>query len=125
MEESWDGIDRRQTPKNKDMIFRLVNVGNIIVWVIFVAALVIFHYARPETISGVQRYWGVSGRQEWNEVLTLWLLGLLAVCTLLSTVLIFMRKQRNRRKNESWWSNLLFLGAVSGAFALWVLQIVV
>ena len=122
MDKEWDGIDRRQTPKTKDLLYRFVIAGNVLVWLVFVGAMTVFHYARPEQISGVQRFWGITGREEWHASLTVWLLSLLAICTLLSAVLIFLRKQRNRRKNESWFSNLTFLGLVCVGFTVFILR---
>ena len=121
-DKKWDGVDRRHLPKQKDIFYRLVMAGNILVWFLFVGALAVYHYARPEQISGVQRFWGVTGREEWNTSLTIWLLSLLALCALLSTGLVIMRKQRNRRKNESWFSNLTFLALVCIGFAVFVLK---
>lgn len=121
-DKKWDGVDRRHIPKQKDIFYRLVMAGNILVWFLFVGALTLYHYARPEQISGVQRFWGVTGREEWNTSLTIWLLSLLAVCALVSTVLVIMRRQRNRRKNESWFSNLTFLALVCIGFAVFVLK---
>ena len=124
MEKKWDGIDRRQIGKGHDWFYRVINAGNILVWLVFLAAMVVFHYARPERVSGVERFWGVTGRQEWNEGLTLWLLVLLSICTVSSLVLMLLRRQRNRRKNEGWLTNLVFLGVVSAIWALWLIQII-
>lgn len=122
IDKEWDGVDRRRTPKQKDRFYRVVIAGNVLVWLIFLGALNLFHYARPEQISGVQRFWGIAGREEWHSTLTIWLLLLLSLSTLLSAVLIFMHKQRNRRKSESWIGNLAFLGVVSFTFTLSIIQ---
>ena len=118
MDKEWDGIDRRRIPKHEDVIYRIVVAGNVLLWLVFLGALTVFHYARPEQISGVQRFWGIAGREEWHPGLTMWLLSLLAISTLLSTILIVMHTHRNRRKHESSVGNLMFLGVLSVAFTI-------
>lgn len=122
MDKEWDGIDRRLIPKHEDVLYRIVMAGNVLLWLIFLGALTVFHYARPEQISGVQRFWGIAGREEWHPGLTMWLLVLLAISTILSTILIVMHTRRNRRKHESWGGNLIFLGVLSVAFTLSIFQ---
>lgn len=122
MDKEWDGINRRRIPKHEDVLYRIVVAGNVLVWLIFLGALAVFHYARPEQISGVQRFWGIAGREEWHPGLTMWLLALLAISTLLSTILIVMHSQRNRRKHESWMGNLMLLGLLSVAFIISIFQ---
>lgn len=120
MAKEWDGVDRRTTSKKHDFLYRLSRVGSILSWIFFVSGLVVFHYARPERISGVQRYWGVTGREEWNDVLLPWLYALFTLCTVFSILMLMLRKYRSRRENENWASGLLFLVVVASAFIGWV-----
>lgn len=118
----WDGINRRNKPKDKDRFYLITLVGNGIVWLLFVASMMIFHFARPELESGLSRFWGESVRQEWDAELTGWLYGMLFVCALSSILLIFLRKQRSRRKNESTAANLIILAVVALGFLFWIHQ---
>lgn len=124
MAKTWDGIDRRSASKKHDLFYRLSRVGNILSWILFVSGLVVLHYARPERISGVQRYWGVTGREEWNAALLPWLYGLFSLCILFSIIMLLLRKYRSRRQNEKWASGLLFLIVIASAFVAWVYQAV-
>lgn len=124
MDREWDGIDRRHKPKHRDTFYRFILLGNGLTWCIFVCALLVFHYARPEQITGIQRYWGIAGREEWHANLTIWLLSLLAFCTLSSFSLILMHARRNRRKHESYISNMTFLSITSFSFTVWILQMI-
>lgn len=66
----------------------------------FIGALVVFHDARPEFVSGVQAFWGVAGRQEWSKTLTLYLAGLLSLCVIISVMVLVMKRLRNRREKD-------------------------
>ena len=116
----WDGVERRNKPKVKDWLYRMTMAGNAVVWLLFISAMMVFHFARPELQSGVARFWGETVRTEWDTGLTLWLYGLLLICALFSIVLIFLRKQRSRRKNESQAANLIILAAIACGFIVWI-----
>lgn len=124
MTKQWDGVDRRTTSKKHDFLYRLSRVGNVISWVLFVSGLVVLHYARPERITGLQRYWGVTGREEWDAALLPWLYGLFALCLLFSVSMLFLHKRRSRRENEKWASSLIILIVIASAFVAWVYQAV-
>lgn len=118
----WDGIDRRSKPKDKDWFYLFTLVGNGVVWLLFVGAMMVFHFARPELESGLSRFWGEPVRQEWDAELTGWLYVMLFVCALSSILLIFLRKHRSRRKNESQAANLIILATVALGFLFWIHQ---
>lgn len=118
----WDGVNRRSKPKVQDWLYRVTVAGNAVVWLLFISAMMVFHFARPELESGVSRFWGETVRQEWDADLTIWLYGLLFICALCSVVLIFLRKQRSRRKHESPAVNLMILTAVAFGFLFWIHQ---
>lgn len=124
MADKWDGINRRVTSKKHDFFFRLSRVGSIVSWILFVSGLVVFHYARPERVSGVQRYWGVTGREEWNDALLPWLYALFALCILFGLGMLLLRRYRSRRQNENWASGLIFLVVIATAFVIGVYQAV-
>ncbi|WJG08059.1 hypothetical protein [Aliiglaciecola sp. LCG003] len=120
-QEHWPGKNRRKTPRSHDKFYQIVLALNIFAWVVFVASLIVFHYARPELISGVQEYWGVDGRTDWSMSLSLYLLLLLGFCTILSASLLVMRRLRNRRENDYFGINVVILLAVSVTVLSWIL----
>ena len=110
------GMNRRRQPRERDGLFKFLVVINVLGWFVFLAALIVFHYARPEFISGVQAFWGVSGRQNWSASLSVYLVGLLLVCVLISMLVLVLKRQRNRRENDYYGINgyvLMFIAASS------------
>lgn len=120
-ENQWQGENRRTTPCSGDKFYRIVNGINLFAWVIFVAAMIVFHYARPELISGVQEFWGVEGRTDWSTTLSFYLILLLALCTGLGVTSAVMRRQRSRRKNDFFGINLLILLVIAVSSLVWIL----
>ena len=106
-------VDRRQMPSSKEPLFRVMVILNVCAWISLLVALVLFHYARPEFISGVQKFWGVEGRIYWSEAHVSGLLTTLQVCLGLSLLSMVMRLRRNRRKTDSFGINLFILLAIT------------
>lgn len=94
------GMNRRKHPREQDRLFKLLVAINVLGWFVFLAALIVFHYARPDFISGVQEFWGVEGRQHWSSSLSIYLVALLVVCVLISVAVLILKRQRNRREND-------------------------
>jgi hypothetical protein len=88
-------------------------ISNVAAWVSVIAALVLFHYARPEFISGIQKFWGVEGRVYWSKEHIDGLLAMVQVCLGLSLVSMILRLRRNRRKNDSFGINLFILASIT------------
>lgn len=97
---SWSGPNRRKKPREQDRLFQTVLGINAFGWLLFVAALVVFHYARPELVTGLQSFWGVQGRENWSQQLTFYLVALLSGCVLTSALVLLLKRQRNRRKKD-------------------------
>ncbi|GAB5382253.1 MAG: hypothetical protein Alis3KO_37120 [Aliiglaciecola sp.] len=121
-QSNWQGENRRKTPRSHDRFYQIVLGLNIFAWVVFVAALIVFHYARPELISGVQEYWGVEGRQDWSRSLSVYLLILLALCTLMSLLVLILRRFRTRRQNDYFGINVVILLAISITVLIWIVS---
>ena len=121
-QEPWDGEDRRKMPRRQDAFYKLVQGLNIFAWVVFVAALIVFHYARPELISGLQQFWGVEGRSEWSESLSIYLFVLLGICLSLAGAVIILKRQRNRRKEDFLGINAFLLLFITGAISFWIIS---
>ncbi|GAC30464.1 hypothetical protein [Brumicola pallidula] len=105
--------NRRHTTVSKEPLFRFMVISNVAAWVSLIAALVLFHYARPEFISGIQKFWGVEGRVYWSKEHIDGLLAMLQVCLGLSLVSMILRLRRNRRKNDSFGINLFILASIT------------
>lgn len=111
---SPDGfIERRKKSRTKDWLYRVVVSLNLLAWGFLVSALILFHYARPEFITGVQNYWGIEGRNFWSEEHLANLLRLLQVCLFTTIFTIALRSRRNRRKTDRFGVNILILLVIS------------
>lgn len=117
----WYGENRRKTPRERDKFYQVVVGLNFVCWLLFCAALMVFHYARPELISGVQSFWGVEGRTNWEADLRLVLIGILALCTLMGLTVLLMKRRRSRRKKDRFGFNLIFLFLLATASLVFVI----
>lgn len=104
-----NGDDRRKTPHADTLFYKIMLGLNLLAWAGLVVVLILFHYARPEFISGVQQYWGVKGQTGWTMSYVDAMVVLLRVCLVLSLVSTVMRARRSRRKNDSFGVNLIVL----------------
>ncbi|WP_158769730.1 hypothetical protein [Paraglaciecola sp. L1A13] len=99
--QDWQGKNRRKTRIENDKLFQIMVGVNVFGWVVFVAALIVFHYARPEFITGAQEFWGVTGREQWSASLSTYLVGLLFACVGLSLAVLILKRKRTRRKSDN------------------------
>lgn len=113
--------NRRKLPRENDRFFQCMVFINVLGWFVFIGALLVFHDARPEFVSGVQAFWGIEGRQGWSETLTLYLAGLLSLCLIISVMVLIMKRRRNRRDKDHFGINgyVLLLTAVSSLIILY------
>jgi len=102
--------ERRSTPRSKTPFYKVMLGLNIVGWVGMVVVLILFHYARPDFISGVQQYWGIKS---WSESHLSAMTIMLQVCLIVSLVSIIMRARRNRRQSDSFGINLFILFAIA------------
>ena len=110
--------ERRQ---GQDIFYRLMVALNAVAWVIFLAALTVFHFARPEMETGVSRYFDVDIRNEWDHSLLNLLFMLLVACVGLTLIMLMIRSRRARRKTDSLWGNMFVLIAIAGVSLLMML----
>ncbi|MFT2092961.1 hypothetical protein [Paraglaciecola sp. 2405UD69-4] len=113
--------NRRKIPRENDFFFRCMVFVNVLGWFSFIGALLVFHNARPEFVSGVQAFWGLEGRQEWSQTLSIYLVGLLCLCVIISVAVLFMKRFRNRREKDYFGINghVLLVAAVSSLIILY------
>ncbi|MEW9799217.1 hypothetical protein [Alteromonas sp. CYL-A6] len=101
--------ERRQRPRRKDTFYRLVLILNALAWFTLVAALVLFHFARPDFVTGVQQYWGADADTSWSAGYLVALKICLGLCFVLTIIALLMRKRRNRRRTDAFGANLFLL----------------
>lgn len=113
--------NRRKSPREDDRFFQCMVFINVLGWFVFIGALLVFHDARPEFVSGVQAFWGIEGRQEWSKTLTMYLVGLLSLCVIISVTVLMMKRRRNRREKDHFGINgyVLMVTAVSSLIILY------
>lgn len=105
--------DRRQIPRIQDGFYRAVLVANALAWLILVIALILFHFARPDFVSGVQQYWGMEGDTQWSQKYVDAMRAMLQVCLGVSLMTMIMRARRNRRRDDNYGVNLFILAGIS------------
>lgn len=113
---NWRGDNRRKLPVVKDKLFKIMIGVNVVGWMVFIAALLVFHYARPEFISGAQDFWGITGREDWSVSLSFYLVSLLVGCVGLSLAVLLLKQRRTRRQNDYFGINgfvLLIVASIS------------
>lgn len=112
---------RRKSPRENDHFFRWMVLINVLGWFTFIGALLVFHDARPEFVSGVQAFWELEGRQEWSKTLTIYLVVLLSLCVFISVAVLIMKRRRNRRDKDHFGINgyVLMLVAASSLIILY------
>ena len=108
-----DSHDRRVIPRNKDGFYRFIVTVNFISWLVLIAALIAFHFARPEMITGLQTYWGIEGRTTWSQDHVDILVLLLQICLGMTLVTMLLRARRNRREEDNYGVNLFILAGIS------------
>ncbi len=105
--------DRREIPKREDTVYRAVIALNVIAWMTLVMALILFHYARPDFVTGLQQYWGLEGDTSWSEGYLRALRVTLQICLGLSLVSIILRSRRTRRHYDRFGVNLFVLSILA------------
>jgi hypothetical protein len=113
--------NRRKSPREADRFFQSMVFINVIGWFVFIGALLVFHDARPEFVSGVQAFGGIEGRQEWSKTLTMYLVGMLSLCVVISVTVLIMKRRRNRRDKDHFGINgyVLMVTAMSSLIILY------
>ena len=98
--------ERRQGPH---LICRAFSWLAIIGWLLFVLAMVLAHYARPEMDTGLVRYWGIDIRDEWHPTLTACLKYFLVAAACASGLSIVLNRLRLRRRSDHLHLNIVLL----------------
>ena len=107
--------NRRKSSRENDIVYKVMIGINVLGWFVFIAALLVFHDARPEFISGAQEFWGVSGRREWAVSLSYYLVALLSTCVAISISVLVLKRKRNRREKDHFGINGYVLLLIASA----------
>lgn len=111
----WDGVDRRE---GVDWRIRFLRVSAVLSWLLYIACLVLFHYARPEFNSGVARYYGHRVRLHWDPYYSDLLIYLIWLCCGLSLLSLLAGYHRSRRYGDNRRYNLILLASVTLASSI-------
>lgn len=109
--------ERRSGP---DLLCRAFAWLAIIAWLLFVLALVMAHYARPEMDTGLVRYWGIEVRTDWRPKLTLYLQYMLWATAAISGISLVLNYLRSRRRNDHLHLNIILLLLSCAGFLLYL-----
>ncbi|NTS77363.1 hypothetical protein HR060_10870 [Catenovulum sp. SM1970] len=99
-----------------------LNVTNVLSWLILLASLLTFEFARPEHVPGYSKYKGLEDlyRTTWNEDLTNLLFIQLLICSAITLIQIIIIRCRARRKNDYKRFNLFLLLIISVTAAIYI-----
>ncbi|WP_156824294.1 hypothetical protein [Salinimonas chungwhensis] len=95
---------------------------NVLAWSMLLAAFVVLHFARPDFISGVQRFWGIPGNTNWSQEHVTTLFMLVKACLILTLSTMLLKIRRNRRRSDNYGINLYLL-VILGLVSLLVLTL--
>jgi hypothetical protein len=109
--------DRRRGP---DVWLFLLRIFAIVGWVVFVAAMLVSHYAVPEQSYGLVRYHNIQIRDFWAYPMTHYLYVMLWGNALLTFVTIAINHYRSRRKTDVPGFNSLLLLLITFAWIIYL-----
>jgi uncharacterized membrane protein len=121
---SMSGRDRRLLPRIKDRLYQVSIAINVMAWLALIVALVVFHFARPDQIVGLQTYLGLERKESWSEHQVELLNYLLQSCLVMTLISIGLNQRRSRRQGDHFGINLIILGIII-LISLLTLQITV
>lgn len=99
-------FERRQGP---DLLCKGFSWLAILGWLLFIAGLVLAHYASPDLETGLVRYWDINIRADWQPQLTQYLRYLLWAAIVSSGLSLLLNKMRLRRRGDHLHFNIIIL----------------
>ena len=106
---------RKDRRKGSDWLVRVLALLNLAAWCLLITALAMGHFAKPEFNSALVKYWGLPVKSQWNYELVRHLELLLYACIASTTLTLVLHRLRNRRRSDSFRTNLVFLLLISAA----------
>ncbi|MDP5143392.1 hypothetical protein ORJ00_11610 [Rheinheimera baltica] len=98
--------ERRQGP---DLLCRAFSILAVLGWLLFIAGMVVAHYASPELDTGLVRYWDIDIRSVWHPRLTAYLQYLLWAAAIVSAISLVLNRARLRRRGDHLHFNIVML----------------
>lgn len=114
--KGYKGPDRRQ---KRSKSFTLMLIINLVGWVLFLLMMLGLHFARPELATGFQKMLGFEAREYWLRDLSYALIVLQLLCIVSSGILLWLKYNTARRRNDGLWLNVFFLLLLSIASLAW------
>lgn len=110
--------------KGKDTILRTLTILAVIGWTMILIALFVIDHASPQDIEvglnsidrGMNNYAGT-----WDEGLLQVVFYIMLLGMFLSGMGLYLNSKRTRRRNDSYYMSLIFLGIVSTIGTLYLL----
>lgn len=112
--------ERRRGP---DLLRKAFAWLAVLAWLVFLLAIILVHYARPEMDTGLVRYFGLDLRDTWRPVLTQYLQGLLWLTACLSAISLTLNYLRSRRHSDHLHFNIVLLLLSSSSLLLYLYRI--
>lgn len=110
--------------KGRDTILHILTVMAVVGWSLILIALFVIDQASPQDIEVLFSYVD-TGRNAyvggWNEQLLNIVLYIMLLGMVLSGTGLYLNSKRNRRRNDSYYMSLIFLGIVSTIGTLYLL----
>ncbi len=100
--------DRR---KRTDIGHRLFILLSLFCWIVFIAALVIFHRAQPEFVTVFDRFYHLKLRTQWDYQYVTYMFYTIAGGFFISLVTLLLARSRARRKTDHK-GHVIFLGCL-------------
>lgn len=101
--------DRKNKPRKRDQLQRVLSGLTILCWIVFLIALIVFHYARPQIDYGFLKYKDVVVREHWDAEYLPWYLMLLWGCMAITLFDLGVRILRRHRHRHHHYYNLVIL----------------
>jgi len=112
-------INRTERRKGPDILQKLIVLVSLIAWIIFISALVVYHYARPEiAYSAFQSSSADAYRDHWVEDLRQVFLLLLWTCCGITLGGMLINWSRSRRRTDYFKLNTGLLATIVIAILL-------
>jgi len=116
-QQKAEKFERRDGP---DLLCRAFSWLAILGWLLFIAGLILAHFARPDMDTGLVRYWGLEIRSDWHPELTRYLQSVLWLVVLASGLSLLLNRLRLRRRGDHLHVNIIILLLTSVGLLLYL-----
>lgn len=99
--------------KGPDFLINIVNFASIVTWILFILALISFHYAKPELETLITRAYQLELRERWIETYLRMMQICLLVCGGLSITALILQQKRTRRRSDTFRYHFIISGLLA------------